>query len=121
VLNKLHPFMCSEPEATLQARLLGQVRHFSCALRGWLYCTCVDFSVVRLIKVGLYGKLQEAIRDALSLTQPVSLVVQKEGVATYFLTTVKDLPFRVQPFLYVDGFLVCDFDKMLSSLMEVRR
>lgn len=121
MLNKLHPFLCSEPEATLYARLLGQVRCFSCALRGWLYCTCVDFSIVRLLRVGLYGKLQESIRDALDLAQPVSLVVQKEGVATYFLVALKDLPFRVRPFLYVDGFLLCDFDKMLSSLMEVQK
>lgn len=120
MLNKFHPFLCSEIESTLRARLLGQVRHFSCALQGWLYCVCVDFSIVRLMKVGLYGDLQKAVRDALGIAQPVSLVVQKEGVATYFLTAVKDLPFRVQPFVYTDGFFMCDFDRVLSRLMEVQ-
>jgi len=120
VLNKFRPYLCTEPEATLHARLLGQVRHFSCALHGWLYCDCVDFSIVKLMKVGLYGDLQAVVRDALSITQAsVSLVIQKEGVATFFLMNVKNIPFRIQPFLYVDGFLVCDFDRVLTTLGEV--
>ncbi|RLI42745.1 hypothetical protein DRO59_03180 [Candidatus Bathyarchaeota archaeon] len=89
-------------------------------MHGWLYCACVDFSVVKLLKVGLYGGLQVVVRDALDITQaPVSLVIQKEGVATFFLTNVKNMPIRVQPFLYVDGFFVCDFDRVLTSLREV--
>jgi len=75
---------------------------------------------VKLLKVGLYGGLQVVVRDALDITQaPVSLVIQKEGVATFFLTNVKNMPIRVQPFLYVDGFFVCDFDRVLTSLREV--
>jgi len=113
-VNSTDPF-------TITSFLLGQERYFDIPnLRtGIFHCRISSFSLNRTLAIGLQdGNLTSMIDECEKLSGNFAsyLITRKRGSKTFIITKFKNFEIRVQPYLFCNGILICEFENFLRVL-----
>ena len=89
---------------------------------GQLFCRHLKFSLDQLLKKGFTPELREYIQECsyLSGDDAFYILIRKEGSSTFLITPLENLEVRIQPYLYINGYFLCEFTSFVSRVLVTR-
>ena len=106
---------------TVKSVLLGEEHYFNVPLvkPGVLFCRYLSFSLNQLLKRGFPEDLRVFLQECFDLVGGGVFysVIRKESSNTFLVTPIKNLEVRIQPYLYINGFIVLEIETFLRSVL----
>jgi len=106
---------------TIKAILLNELHYYEIPQiePGYFFCKYLNFSLNQLLKVGFSKNLRQYLEECISLSENDAfyVIMRKESSNTYVITPLKNLHTRIQPYLYVNGFIIIEFETFFRTLL----
>ncbi|MCD6149044.1 hypothetical protein J7J18_06760 [bacterium] len=105
----------------MKGYLLGDERYFDVPLvrPGLLFCRYLKLSLNQLLKRGFTPELREFIQECHQLSggDAFYILTRKEGSNIFLITPIDNLQTRVQPYLFINGYFLCEFTNFASHVV----